>query len=936
MEKTRIDDICGVCEEIEYKHVFNLVNITTAMFRIAKFRLNNQSMDRVEIIWVQILEPLAIEKTKLYVGDQGSSLLNVSDLIPDIPTTTAKLAWALAELHMIVRYELVEFLKEQCKLYASCFSATNFASIFWAFAKLKIDSGEVVGSIMRNCLWDKLPDCNAKELLKLEQGLSSHQLDSERLLTEVMIERALSIVCMVDCPSEICALLKLFENLRNHFESGYGDFQQIQFNVLLQSAVMKASNFKVKEICSLVCTMARLELPLTQDLEIGIKKRSIAISAEFQNQDIVELFWGFAKHRGKFANHRVTVDRQLETSLKETFILRAERFSSSQLKTMEWAFAKLNIETWPEIIRNQDGKECLSSPSISDGKMFGKLSSGDVSNFLDCFKQESSIKQISHSSLSRLHCQALLHLHEFFMKGSVDDDSMDFAVTHITGRNCGFKAVLANLPQALRKENWVPGVVLGSGNSGAVTKVANEQGIIRVLKLRYRIFVDRLRLQSVRKLQKQLKDEALHFIEIQSVHLPQFLTYKLCTDEDLVWMLVQHVNGENLDHIVKRQGTFSQTDAVEAGVSILSGLEKIHQHVFWVEDSAVQLTHGDVRPCNVVYRKDQNLYVLVDCSFSLLEYADECVRPKRFPYSSPQLFEGCQASTSDDLWSVGVLLYMLVSGKFPFEALPPYGVRDWIHAIEDADAASGLLNTVNSDPSHTNFRRLTPAFEDAVLQALSKDIDHRFPDARAMIKGLPTERKPNKECFERLMSTLARSCLCRLWLDCWKMLNSEDWKETEECVKCCMMRPEIQKCNHHSYLLIKKSQGRVNDWDITALTQLLRTIYLHEYKTIKIRERLLPHEKYLLRDENGTVCKVKCNDTSWSFVDDGVKNAEWKYRFEQIGFERNFLRHHSEVQDIPEDVFWTHWEAVRRLLVDLGEDEASIAEGCRRILERDP
>jgi serine/threonine protein kinase len=936
MEKTNVDELCVVCEEIEYKHVFNLVNISTAMYRIAKFRQINRPMDRVEIVWVQILEPLAIAKAKVYVGDHASSLLNVNDSIPDIPTTTAKLAWAIAELRLTMRYELVEFLKEQCKLYASCFSAKNFASIFWAFAKLNIDAGEAVGSIMRNCLWEKLPDCNARDLWKLAQGLSNQQLASEsfKLLIEVMLERALSIILIVDCPGEICALFKLLENLRHHMDSGLRDFQQIQFDILLKSAVVMATTFRPEEICCLLCTMARLELSLTQDLETALKERSIVTSADFQIYNIVDLFWAFAKHRGKFAKHRVTMDRRLEASLREIATSSAERFSPLQLKTMEWAFARLNMETWHEIIRNEDGNDLMSSPPTADGKIFGKFSASEVSDFLECFKQESSVKKISHSSLSRLHCQALLHLQEFFVKGSVDDDSMDVAVIPIVGRNCGSRAALANLPLHLRKEHWTPGVVLGCGKSGAVSKVVDEQGIARVLKLRYRVFVDRL--QSVRKLQKQLKDEAFHFIEIQSVHLPQFLAYKLCTDEDLVWMLVQHIHGENLDQMAKRQGIFSQSDAVEVGASVLSGLEKIHQHVFWVESSVVQLTHSDVRPCNVVYRKEQNLYVLVDCSFSLLEYADECVCSKRFPYSSPQLFEGCQASPSDDLWSVGILLYKLVSGQFPFEAMPPYGLRDWIHAIEDSEAARGLLSTVDCNPSHTNFRSLTPAFEGVVLRALSKDIYKRFPDARAMIKGLPTERKPNKECFESLMSTLARSCLCRLWLDCWKRLNSKDWEETKECVKCCMMRPEIQKRHHHSYILVEKSQGRLQDWDITALTQLLRTIYLHEYKNIKISERLLPHDKYLLRDENGVLRKVKTNDIGWNFVDDGVQGAEWKYRFEKIGFERNFLRHHSEIQDIPEDVFWTHWEAVKKLLVELGEEDTNISEGCRRILERKP
>ena len=365
---------------------------------------------------------------------------------------------------------------------------------------------------------------------------------------------------------------------------------------------------------------------------------------------------------------------------------------------------------------------------------------------------------------------------------------------------------------------------------------------------------------------------------------------------------------------------------MEAAVSILSALEKLHSNC---------LCHRDVRPCNVLCRKDSAstyTYILVDYSLSLTQFEDTSVSQqcKRLPYLSPEFFEGEAASPADDLWSVGVILYQLVSGQLPFQAEPAAKLSDWAACINKFEPPS----VIYSD-TRLAISEVRKCLDVAIKRALAKNPGQRFPTARAMIEGLPSERKRNKERFDALMSGPARTCLCRLWMECWLKLQGAVWEESRQCVELCLSK--LKDKSHHSYALIQKSQGRMEEWDITALTQLLRCFYRQDMTNLS-ENRKLPHDKYIIKDEHGQVRMVKMVDGDWIFVNDTqphtVQGADFKYLFERIGFQRNFYKHLSEIKDIPDEQFRERWNTVKNLLFELGEDSAAVETDCERILRQ--
>ncbi len=126
-----------------------------------------------------------------------------------------------------------------------------------------------------------------------------------------------------------------------------------------------------------------------------------------------------------------------------------------------------------------------------------------------------------------------------------------------------------------------------------------------------------------------------------------------------IWMELVH--GKTLDNIVKANGPLNAHDAAAVGVDIAKALAAVH---------AAGLLHCDVKAQNVV-REGGGRVVLMDFGAGNLapEMRDDGQRfdvagtPR---YMAPELFApGATATRASDIYSLGVLLYFVVSGKYP-------------------------------------------------------------------------------------------------------------------------------------------------------------------------------------------------------------------------------------------------------------------------------
>jgi eukaryotic-like serine/threonine-protein kinase len=210
------------------------------------------------------------------------------------------------------------------------------------------------------------------------------------------------------------------------------------------------------------------------------------------------------------------------------------------------------------------------------------------------------------------------------------------------------------------------------------------------------------------------------------------------------YIAMEYVAGRSLKGIIKRDGALPPSRAVDLTIQILDAAGFAHDH---------GIIHRDLKPQNVIVGPRDQVKV-TDFGIAVAGRSDLTPASSilgTIDYVSPEQVSGRPATEASDLYSVGIILYELLTGRLPFEADLPIAVA---------------LKHVNARPaSPRRFNdAITPELEAIVLRTLDKSPTRRFPDARAFttaLKHASTVQRARPRLRDRCPSTsrLGRSDL---------------------------------------------------------------------------------------------------------------------------------------------------------------------------------
>jgi tRNA A-37 threonylcarbamoyl transferase component Bud32 len=187
--------------------------------------------------------------------------------------------------------------------------------------------------------------------------------------------------------------------------------------------------------------------------------------------------------------------------------------------------------------------------------------------------------------------------------------------------------------------------------------------------------------------------------------------------EGRIHLILELIEGKTIGWIVDEEGPLVPQEAARIGTEICRALAAMH---------AKSLVHMDVKPANIA-REAGGRIVLLDFGFAR---ASAMKRGLDAPlggtplFMSPEILEGRdQIPPSSDIYSVGVLLYWLVSGRYPHEADTFNELREQI---------------LEQDPRPLVDARsdVPPEYAAIVAKALSRDESERYPTAGALEEAL--------------------------------------------------------------------------------------------------------------------------------------------------------------------------------------------------------
>jgi serine/threonine protein kinase len=136
---------------------------------------------------------------------------------------------------------------------------------------------------------------------------------------------------------------------------------------------------------------------------------------------------------------------------------------------------------------------------------------------------------------------------------------------------------------------------------------------------------------------------------------------------NICFIAMQYVDGESLDELIKREGRLKPLKALTIAASIAEALGSAHSS---------GIVHRDIKSSNVLIRSDGKIKVtdfglatLMDDSRGRITQTGAYLGTPE--YSSPEQCEGGEVDGRSDIYSLGVVLYEMLSGRVPFEARTP-------------------------------------------------------------------------------------------------------------------------------------------------------------------------------------------------------------------------------------------------------------------------
>ena len=244
---------------------------------------------------------------------------------------------------------------------------------------------------------------------------------------------------------------------------------------------------------------------------------------------------------------------------------------------------------------------------------------------------------------------------------------------------------------------------IGEGGMGAVFK-----GIDLMLEREVAIKMLRPELASQPQVVERFRSEAVTLAKLNHPNIATLFSF-LRQGEDF-FMVMEFVRGETLDSLIRRLGAMPCDRGISLFCQALEGIDHAHR---------MGIIHRDIKPANMMLTETGTLKVM---DFGIARVLGTSRMTKQgnivgtIEYMSPEQVRGQETDARSDIYSLGILLYEMLTGRVPFSSDSEYDLMRM--QIEHAP-----------EPPRVFSAQIPQPVEQAIMRALAKRSEARFQGA---------------------------------------------------------------------------------------------------------------------------------------------------------------------------------------------------------------
>lgn len=193
--------------------------------------------------------------------------------------------------------------------------------------------------------------------------------------------------------------------------------------------------------------------------------------------------------------------------------------------------------------------------------------------------------------------------------------------------------------------------------------------------------------------------------------------YDVGAEDNIYYIVMEYVNGKTLKQLIREKGKLSADETLDIAIKIAEALNHAHEN---------HIVHRDIKPHNILVTED-GMVKVTDFGIARAATTSTVTNTSNVigsvHYFSPEQARGGYTDEKSDIYSLGVVMYEMITGRVPFQGDSPISVA-LKHIQEDIEPPSYVDSSIPK------------SIDTIIMKCVQKDQSLRYSDAKSLLNDL--------------------------------------------------------------------------------------------------------------------------------------------------------------------------------------------------------